>query len=427
MTRAALALASIALVAMLAACVGPEGDLGLGGASSTSAGSGGSGGVDPVQIAFPDLRALHAQAVAPTCALNDGVCHSEKAYPDLRRLADLVALVGAPCQLGAPDPALVLDACEVPGDRLVLGGVDDEILLVRTAPDEPFPPAKVLVDLASPPATLDPAGARIRRVDASGTEILSKSLAGATLADGGDAAHPNTIAIDLTSASEPGLADFLDPRAWHGDRVRMGDANGDGIAHASSSPWAEITPGDPARSFFYRRLVTDQYGARMPIVPRAWSANATRAVWCWIRGLSADATPASIDPSAPIDYADCPLDPDAPDPGGSGGWPAVRTLVGSRCATSGCHTPQARAGDLDLTPDAATFAAEVLGVASAQAPGALRVAPGQPSASYLLCKVTPDCGARAPGTSLMPLTGAPLGPDEIQTISDWIQAGAPVE
>ena len=105
----------------------------------------------------------------------------------------------------------------------------------------------------------------------------------------------------------------------------------------------------------------------------------------------------------------------------------VRMLVGSRCAPSGCHTKEAKAGLLDLSPDAATFQKQVIDVPSARAPGVLRVVPGQPNASYLFCKVSPDCAARAKDTALMPLTGMALTNDEIETFSVWISAGAPTE
>ena len=55
------------------------------------------------------------------------------------------------------------------------------------------------------------------------------------------------------------------------------------------------------------------------------------------------------------------------------------------------------------------------------------MAPGQPSASHLLCKVDPDCADRAAGTAVMPLGMAALSKAEIKTISDWILNGAKIE
>lgn len=399
----------------------PAGSGGAGGAGS--GGATGAGG-DPAESAYPDLATLHALGVAPTCSLNDGVCHSSKQYPNLDAATELLDLIGAPCQIGASNLDGVPDECEIPGDRLVLGGKAHEVLRVTVDPGEAFPPKSVRVRLADAPASLDPNGAVIERPAEGQQPKLSKSLAGVTIASGGD---PQTLVLGLAGASDPSLRDFLDTRTWKGDRVRMGDPNGNGIAHAAEQPWRLVVPGDPSRSFFYKRLITDQFGAMMPLIPRTWSAAATRAVWCWIRGLPADATPASVSLYDPIDYESCPIDPEAPDPGQGGGWGAVKALMGSRCATAPCHSAETHSEALDLTPDAATFAKYVINVPSTQQPGALRVVPGQPAASYLLCKVDPACENRAPETDLMPVTGMPLTAAEIKTISDWIAAGAPVE
>ena len=88
---------------------------------------------------------------------------------------------GTPCQVAANDPSRVPDECERPGDVLVLGGEEREILQVVIAPNAAFPPASVELRLASPPASLDGNGARIRRLDAAGMEVLSVPLDGATL------------------------------------------------------------------------------------------------------------------------------------------------------------------------------------------------------------------------------------------------------
>jgi hypothetical protein len=96
-----------------------------------------------------------------------------------------------------------------------------------------------------------------------------------------------------------------------------------------------------------------------------------------------------------------------------------------------CHgSVPAEAIDLDLR---APTAYEALAGRPAQGRrGALRVAPGDPSASFLLAKVA---GPLRPGEGkpmpLDPDTGAPLRPSPItrdfvgQVLRPWIQAGAP--
>jgi hypothetical protein len=82
---------------------------------------------------------------------------------------------------------------------------------------------------------------------------------------------------------------------------------------------------------------------------------------------------------------------------------------------------------LDLTPDASSFAKNVIDAPASQQPGALLVVPGQVSASYLYCKINPTCTSRAPKTDLMPITGNKLTATELKLVSDWIVNGAPTE
>jgi hypothetical protein len=422
---------ALGVLAALCAAVGcgaqdDEIKLGQGGGGSGSGGGGGAGGgavTDPAAAVYPDIAALHALGTARTCALNEGVCHRARQYPELGAVGDMLALVNAPCQVAPADPALVPDECERPGDKLVLGGVDLEILRVIVPANASFPLASVELKLGAAPPSFDTTGARIRRLDDGGAEVKSVPLDGAAIGPGSDA---TSVKIELGAAPLP-LREFLDVRIVDPEHVRMGDPNGNGIAHDAPAPWSQVHPGDPKRSYLYRRLLGDQYGPRMPLIPRTWSPLATRALFCWIRGLPAGATPGSPEALAPIDYANCPIDPDAPDPNATGTWSSVRTLMGSRCATQGCHTEAAKAGGLDLTPTSATFVKDVISVASTQQPSVLRVVPGQPAASYLLCKIDPKCESRAANTVLMPITGTPLTDAEIKSVAAWIVNGAPVE
>lgn len=413
----ALLLVSAGVAAMIAAsgCSSkPNNNTGGGG----QGGSGGDPVDDPVS-SYPTIAEVQKLGVSGTCSVNNGSCHNDRAYPELSTLSDLVGLVGAPCQVGIQDPAATLAACEIPGDKLFTGTVEIEIWHVAVAETEPYPPKKVTLTLANAPSGVDVATAAIRRQSPS----LQKPLAGATVTPG---MAPNTVVIDLSAVTDASLASWLDVRAWRGDRVRMGDPNQDGQAHNAPVPWAEIVPGDPSRSLVYQRLIKDTYGPQMPLLPRTWSASATRALWCWIRGLPVDATPATIDRNAPINYDDCPVDPEAPDPNAAGGWPSVQKLVQAKCATSACHSTEAHAAGLDLTPNPTSFTKNVINVPSSQVPSSLRVSPGQPTSSYLICKVDPACEGREPGSAIMPNSGMNLSDNEIKTLRDWVQKGAPL-
>lgn len=96
-------------------------------------------------------------------------------------------------------------------------------------------------------------------------------------------------------------------------------------------------------------------------------------------------------------------------------------LLKKRCAV--CHLTGSEAGNMALHPRAAY--GSLVGVASVQAEGMLRVAPGDPDASYLLHKLE-DTHLDAGGTGArMPFNEAPLDPEAVQLFRAWIEAGAP--
>ena len=88
------------------------------------------------------------------------------------------------------------------------------------------------------------------------------------------------------------------------------------------------------------------------------------------------------------------------------------------CATAGCHSGAGAPQGLQL--DATNSYALLVGVASSENPGVLRVAPGDPANSYLIHKLegTASVGAQ------MPLDRAPLSQANIDTIRQWITDGA---
>ena len=84
-----------------------------------------------------------------------------------------------------------------------------------------------------------------------------------------------------------------------------------------------------------------------------------------------------------------------------------------------CHAGSAAPLGLRLEADAAY--AMLVNAPSVEVPGLLRVAPGNPDASYLIQKLegTATVGGR------MPLNGPPLPPETIAVIRQWIIDGAP--
>ncbi len=85
---------------------------------------------------------------------------------------------------------------------------------------------------------------------------------------------------------------------------------------------------------------------------------------------------------------------------------------------TGCHAGAAAPVGLRLTEDV-SFAA-LVNTPSVESPATLRVAPGNPNASYLLQKIS---GTAAVG-GRMPLGGPPLPAELIASVGQWIQDGA---
>ncbi len=103
-------------------------------------------------------------------------------------------------------------------------------------------------------------------------------------------------------------------------------------------------------------------------------------------------------------------------------------VLSRSCASSSCHSAEARKNDLSFESLEIAYRG-LVGVEpfndAARAAGLLRVAPGMPGSSFLIRKLTtpgPGEGNRMPVTSPEPLPEA-----TINAISEWIRAGAPLE
>lgn len=92
------------------------------------------------------------------------------------------------------------------------------------------------------------------------------------------------------------------------------------------------------------------------------------------------------------------------------------------CATSSCHASATSSGGLSLS-DGDSFG-ELVGIESDGAAGVNRVTASDASASYIINKLEGTQATVGGGGSTMPRGGTPLTDEEIQTIRDWIDAGA---
>lgn len=101
----------------------------------------------------------------------------------------------------------------------------------------------------------------------------------------------------------------------------------------------------------------------------------------------------------------------------------VQPILKMRCAVGGCHTLASEQGGLAL--DATVSYDELVGVPATSSGSAyLRVAPGNAADSWLIRRVRADPALRN-GLTRMPLATLPLTSNQISTIVNWIDQGAP--
>jgi hypothetical protein len=100
----------------------------------------------------------------------------------------------------------------------------------------------------------------------------------------------------------------------------------------------------------------------------------------------------------------------------------VAPIFERRCAIGGCHSVATAQGGLVLAPELAYD--RLVNRPSRLGNGALLVSPGQAAQSWLVHVIGPDDALRQ-GFSRMPLASQPLTPNQIATIVNWIDRGAP--
>ena len=118
---------------------------------------------------------------------------------------------------------------------------------------------------------------------------------------------------------------------------------------------------------------------------------------------------------------------------GSGGLPDVvveapqyqrdiAPIFERRCGIGGCHSETSHQAFLVLTRDSAHHA--LVNQASRTRGGQVLVIPGDAANSFMVKAIQDDPTARL-GLPRMPLGSGPLTPNQIQTIVNWVNRGAP--
>jgi hypothetical protein len=93
-----------------------------------------------------------------------------------------------------------------------------------------------------------------------------------------------------------------------------------------------------------------------------------------------------------------------------------------RCGIGGCHSAAAHQAGLVLTAGVAHAA--LVNKPAQTRPGEVLVRPGNADNSWLVIAIR-DNDARRMGLARMPLASGPLTPNQIQTIVNWVNRGAP--
>jgi hypothetical protein len=112
-----------------------------------------------------------------------------------------------------------------------------------------------------------------------------------------------------------------------------------------------------------------------------------------------------------------------PDVEAGADWGYVYAVIEANCS---CHHSEAGEAGLSM-PDMATTYANLVGVASQELPGMLRVSAGDPDNSYLLHKIVGTHQDVDGSGARMPFGGPYLEDDMVGNIRDWIEAGASEE
>jgi hypothetical protein len=100
----------------------------------------------------------------------------------------------------------------------------------------------------------------------------------------------------------------------------------------------------------------------------------------------------------------------------------IQPIFTRRCAIGGCHTVASRRAEMVLAPGHAYDS--IVNKPSYLNPVMDRVEPGDAANSWLARMIGPDDDARL-HYSRMPLGGQPLTDNQIATIVNWIENGAP--
>lgn len=100
----------------------------------------------------------------------------------------------------------------------------------------------------------------------------------------------------------------------------------------------------------------------------------------------------------------------------------ILPIIERRCGIGGCHSESSHQAGLYLSSDSAWSA--LVNRPSRLRAGEVLVRPGDAANSWMVIAIRDDAVRRTP-LARMPLASGPLTPNQIQTIVNWINRGAP--
>ena len=400
--------------------------------------AGSNADVQAAQRTYPTGLDLHRKLVMRTCSGTNGVCHNQKEYPDLHTPGTFVASINAPCNVQSGNHEGVFDRCERLGDRFrfseqafreieigwfqLIPGETPTLDPRTTRPDENT--VGLHLYLRAPvPVTQE-------RINATGTFIRNfvdsqgnvQALAFAGYDTNwwilGDRKH---LFAEVRNNQRDTVEGLVASGIVQGDQNRNGTY---GFSTGTNVPL--INPGKPEESYLVARLRGTMQGqsipgTRMPLANQPPSVPDMLALMCFIEGLNPTATQWNL--GSAIDYTKCSYsaNPSALNLAGAGSSWSGRVLPILQSNCGGCHGGSNPQAGLDVLTGTASEVRLRLLRASSQQPSLQLVLPGSPVNSYLMRKLSGDgtiTGSRMP---INPLNGdAPLPPDQIDAISNWI-------
>lgn len=266
--------------------------------------------VAEAQAMYPDYLTLHQQVIARACGPTAGVCHNTKEYPDLHTPANMLGMVGEPCNVAAISPSNVENICEPPGDILIVtSGLDvgfetrigsiEEVESIDGPDNDGDPRTDLLIHVADAiPNGIAPGEKPANFSVVRPTTITSERVV---------IAQHNERLVTEPGSGTVRIVRFSDLKSEQREVLMNGlslaDPNADGVfGSVSQDAGLLITPGDPDNSYLLWRVLGEGRAPRMPLAGAPLDEVQTQAVRCWIIGLERVDKPGLYDP---IDYDYC--------------------------------------------------------------------------------------------------------------------------